>query len=95
MPAVRTAARNAFTLVELAIVLVIIGLLVGGQFTPAEAKAMDDKLDDGRPGKGRLMSHKYSSPGAPNCSDSDEADAAVYRTNDPPILCVLIMQTGY
>ncbi|MAR57171.1 MAG: hypothetical protein CMM93_08320 [Rickettsiales bacterium] len=57
--------------------------------TPEEAWGIDKKLDDGKPGMGRIMSRIASDSQTPNCSTTDTAATAEYTLADKNIRCTL------
>jgi len=57
-----------------------------GLFSPKEAAAIDGKVDDGFPHKGKVLAPKMSDNYAPNCSNSD--------TNAPATADYLFSETG-
>lgn len=56
--------------------------------TPQEALTIDNKLDDGKPAYGRVISTKRSAPTSPNCTTSDDASTAEYDISTTARLCV-------
>lgn len=63
----------------------------GDVFTPAEAMAVDQKIDDGRPGKGLVIARGRSAcTTSVNASDY-EGD---YKTSVSTIVCALFIKTG-
>lgn len=67
--------------------------VVGSAFKPEEAWNIDTKLDDGRPGSGRVMT--MDSTGEPLCSTTTVASTSVYQITGNWLGCHLIMKTGY
>lgn len=70
----------------------------GGQtdkmvLTPAETWGIDQKIDDGLPGKGRVMTYKGTHSLASNCNDSDDPDISKYSLNNDAIACNMIFLT--
>ncbi len=63
----------------------------GGVFKPEEAWNIDTKLDDGKPGAGKVMSPNATTN--PNCASSDNATSATYVLTTTTKTCSLIM--GY
>lgn len=77
-------------------------LMVGGQlngsepatpaFTPAEAKSLDDKFDDGKPGMGRIVSRVgAASPNCNNATTSNNSATATYTLSYSGKACFLYM----
>jgi prepilin-type N-terminal cleavage/methylation domain-containing protein len=58
--------------------------------TAVEAFGIDDKMDDGRPGTGRVQSQKNTSTEYGGCANSDNAANAQYNTGTDGPLCSLI-----
>jgi len=56
-----------------------------------EAWNIDSKMDDGKPGTGKLRSGSNNT-GTPNCVDSDTASSAAYLLSDTTIGCGIIYQ---
>lgn len=56
-------------------------------FTPAEALAIDRKIDDGAPGTGNVM--PYKSAVTPGCTTTDVSTTAEYAVASSAILCSL------
>ncbi|MBW4985851.1 prepilin-type N-terminal cleavage/methylation domain-containing protein [Mameliella sp. CS4] len=50
---------------------------------------IDKKLDDGRPGTGRVMTHKNGSPEAPGCATTDDESTAEYAVSYTANTCHL------
>jgi prepilin-type N-terminal cleavage/methylation domain-containing protein len=48
---------------------------------------IDKKLDDGLPGKGKVMTHKLSSANAPGCATTNDAATAVYALSYTTTTC--------
>ena len=60
-------------------------------FTTTEAFAIDTKVDDGKPGQGRVQSQISTSPYSPGCTSTNVAATATYVTsNTSGPLCPLI-----
>lgn len=57
--------------------------------TPNEALDIDNKMDDGMPGTGKIIAQANGTTGT--CSNS----ATDYNTNSVSILCALVFKTGY
>jgi prepilin-type N-terminal cleavage/methylation domain-containing protein len=64
--------------------------------TPAEAFAIDSKIDNGAPGNGRMFSNQSSThvQWATNCASSDNAMTATYNVSDPTIQCSMSVIAG-
>lgn len=62
-------------------------------FTPLEAKMIDEKMDDGKPGTGDVMTYKSAYANTPNCSSTDDEDTAEYRTDLDTAECSLHIRT--
>lgn len=56
-------------------------------FTPEDAHALDEKLDDGKPGLGNMVAHCAAS-----CADSQDMETANYLTDDENVLCYTAMR---
>lgn len=54
---------------------------------PEEAWNIDTKLDDGFPGRGRVLSSKASFSSSPNCSTSDDRATATYNLTLKTKIC--------
>lgn len=67
----------------------------GPLITAADALALDQKADDGRPGYGRIMGPKDSHWSAPNCTTTDDRDTAVYDTTSNALRCFLFMKAAF
>jgi prepilin-type N-terminal cleavage/methylation domain-containing protein len=52
-----------------------------GLLAPKDAESIDSKMDDDKPGTGKVRSTKYSSTTAPGCASSDTASSALYATS--------------
>lgn len=69
-------------------------------FTAVDAQDIDSKIDDGRPGTGRVRATPDVVPGGgvqdytPTCSDSTTATAALYAINTPGNICSLAYKIG-
>lgn len=63
--------------------------------TPKEALQLDQKLDDGKPGTGKMLAHPSSSAINPNCSDGDDSFTSAYNTAYEQAACGLMYDTGY
>tara|TARA_B100001123_G_scaffold245958_2_gene274880 strand:+ start:1175 stop:1945 length:771 start_codon:yes stop_codon:yes gene_type:complete len=64
-------------------------------FTPEESYYFDDKMDDGKPGTGKITSRKPASSGSPLCSTNNNPDAARYNMNVKNEACVLVFMMGF
>jgi type II secretory pathway pseudopilin PulG len=60
-------------------------------FTGAEALGLDQKMDDGLPASGNIMSFKHGGTFTPNCATA----AAKYNKSDSKLACVLLFKAGY
>ena len=65
----------------------------GGAMTPAEALAIDTKIDDGLPEYGKVMA--FLSALMPNCTNSDNVSASRYDTTQNGYKCGLLFLTGF
>lgn len=61
-------------------------------FLPDEAKSIDDKMDDGRPGSGVLIGDPG---GAPACSDVAAVATAIYNTTVTTAQCALYYEVVF
>ncbi|MCK6484497.1 MAG: type II secretion system GspH family protein [Phycisphaerae bacterium] len=59
-----------------------------------DAKTIDDKLDDGRPGTGSVISFTPGSAYSPNCTTTANPVDAMYRTEQAGVVCALVFLTG-
>lgn len=57
---------------------------------PQEAFSIDDKVDDGRPGRGKVMAHPFDN-GCTDAADNNALDAAYGITDGDP-LCSLVFR---
>ncbi len=64
-------------------------------FLPEEAWNLDTKLDDGRPGYGRVWNFKNTSTATPGCVDSDTQATASYALTNTNKLCMIGITSGY
>jgi prepilin-type N-terminal cleavage/methylation domain-containing protein len=62
--------------------------------TGAEALAIDQKMDDGKPAKGYVLSFTPASSVAPSCASSADAEDATYLVTSTNLTCSLIFITG-
>lgn len=67
----------------------------GPLFTPEEAGSVDQKLDDGYPGTGRIRAPKKDDSYATNCTTDNNASAADYNFSMPVRLCPLFFLMGF
>lgn len=60
-------------------------------FTPQEAWNIDTKLDDGKPGTGKIVPRANGLNGYPNCSDGNNTQAAIaaYKVEYSGLACAL------
>jgi len=65
----------------------------GGFLSPEEALAMDQKLDDSRPGSGNIFT--FTSASTPNCTTTDDPLTAVYNTAQTGNNCSLRFKAGF
>lgn len=63
-----------------------------GALTPEQAKSIDAKIDDGRPGFGKVLTFPNSSP---NCPTTTTESTAVYSGSVTTSSCALIFITGF
>jgi prepilin-type N-terminal cleavage/methylation domain-containing protein len=59
-------------------------------FRPEEAWNIDTKLDDSKPGTGKIRSFKSTSGDTPGCSTSDDPSTAEYAVSSDNVLCSFI-----
>jgi hypothetical protein len=62
-------------------------------FTPAEAWSIDQKIDDGLPASGLVMT--YNLVQQPNCVTSSDPTTAVYNTSYTAMACGLMYMFGF
>lgn len=71
----------------------------GPGLSPLQALNIDQKMDDGQPGTGIVMTYTTALAATPTCVTSTNQVAATYRTlsstNPNDILCALIFLTGF
>ena len=67
----------------------------GAILTADQAASIDSKLDDGKPGTGKVRSLIYGSTITPNCGTSIDPVAAVYNVSSTAVNCSLIFILGY
>lgn len=60
-----------------------------------DAAVIDIKLDDGRPGSGKVMARPLGAVLTPNCTTTTDAATAIYNANSDENACALIIATGY
>jgi prepilin-type N-terminal cleavage/methylation domain-containing protein len=63
--------------------------------TPGEMWSIDTKLDDGRPGQGKIMSQKRGSALGADCTTNTDAALAEYNLSLSSRECYLIMFPGF
>jgi prepilin-type N-terminal cleavage/methylation domain-containing protein len=63
-------------------------------FTPAEAFSIDQKMDDGRPGYGIVMTHPSTNASLPDCTVGITAETAEYKVSYKQKACSLILKSG-
>jgi len=71
---------------------------LGPALTVAEAMNLDQKIDDGIPGTGKVKTPAgggSGGPWAPNCATTNVATTAVYNTSQSGIACSLIFEIGF
>jgi hypothetical protein len=68
-------------------------LTYGPLLTPREAFKVDQKLDDGRPAFGKVMTFKSAI--VPDCTTSDTATSSSYNLTYEDLGCSLIFTTGF
>ncbi len=67
---------------------------VGALLTGSEALEIDTKLDDGRPGMGKIRTWRPNMYGNSDCTINTTRTTMAYRTNNSKVACSLIFQTG-
>ena len=65
----------------------------GAALNPDEAKDVDNKFDDGRPGTGDIVA--YKSVFSPGCTTTDVEATSEYVVTTKQLLCSLIFVTGF
>lgn len=69
-----------------------------GTYEPAltgdEARSIDQKLDDGRPGTGQVLTYKQGGASVPDCSTTNDAQTAEYTTSSS-IVCSFYYLLGH
>ena len=63
--------------------------------TPGEMWNIDTKLDDGKPGQGKIMGPKKGNGWAPDCTTNTDAALADYNLSLSSRECYLIMFPGF
>lgn len=63
--------------------------------TPEEVWNIDQKMDDGLPATGRLLSTTATSANTPNCTTTDDATTARYNVISTDVLCKIISNIGF
>lgn len=66
-----------------------------GMLSTEEAWNIDSKIDDGRPGMGKVRSKKPASTSTPYCSTNDDPAIAEYALTVTGIQCNLIVDAGF
>ncbi|SRR6266540_792199 len=61
--------------------------------TPLEARSIDDKIDDGRPGRGKIRT--YNQTLQPNCATTNVAATAEYNSAYEDMACGLIAANAF
>ena len=61
--------------------------------TPQEAQSIDDKIDDGRPGIGKIRT--YNQTLQPNCATTNVATTAMYNSAYEEMACGLILVNAF
>lgn len=64
----------------------------GKILTPADAKRIDEKFDDGLPGKGIVLGNPKDDPDTPDCSTTQNLDTAEYKLNLTGLQCHLFFK---
>jgi prepilin-type N-terminal cleavage/methylation domain-containing protein len=63
--------------------------------TTSDAFGLDEKIDDGYPGKGYVLSYTSGLAAAANCATTTTESTAAYKTSTAGIQCPLIFITGF
>lgn len=64
-------------------------------FTPTQARNIDEKLDDGRPGLGNVMSFKPAGTYCPSCATTNDPDTSEYDISSTAVRCSLLFKMGF
>lgn len=65
----------------------------GALLTPQEALEIDEKIDDGRPGTGIILSRPSTSTLNPGCTTTTNANTSLYNVAGTGNVCALIINT--
>lgn len=65
-----------------------------GILKPEEAWSIDEKIDDGKPGLGSIMTNKGSSSATSGCNDDDDEYDSEYSLTNDDVACNLIYKLG-
>jgi prepilin-type N-terminal cleavage/methylation domain-containing protein len=62
-----------------------------------DAQSLDNKMDDGKPGTGKVLSMASSSTFAPNCASaaSNSPETAAYRMDQGGPVCTMLFKMGF
>ncbi len=63
--------------------------------TPEEQWNIDTKIDDGKPGYGKIMSFKSTSTVSPLCATTDDITTAEYNLSNTSVVCKIVGQPGW
>lgn len=67
----------------------------GAAISPADAESIDQKLDDGKPGTGNIMSFPTGTLASCTTGDYTASATATYKISDTNLDCSLIFITGF
>lgn len=62
---------------------------LGSEFTPQDFRKIDEKMDDGLPGTGKVFTYKSTCPTQLNCTTSDVASTARYSAGNNKLCNIL------
>jgi prepilin-type N-terminal cleavage/methylation domain-containing protein len=64
-------------------------------FSAEEAESIDEKMDDGAPGTGKVRGWKSTSDTNPGCTSSDDPATAIYDMTAEGLRCSIFFVTGF
>lgn len=94
-----TAASSSYYFKDFTENVLLLGSSLGGTnaalfptITASNARNIDTKMDDGKPGSGTVMGPLSTNAASPGCTTSAVASTANYVVNDTDILCSLFFR---
>jgi hypothetical protein len=72
-----------------------VGYSAAPMMTPSAAYSIDTKLDDGKPGLGRLRSYKPLSTIVPGCTTNSDPNLAEYELTKTNNICSVLLRLGW